>query len=75
MNSVLSGFDIVGVAPEATLYAYKALDCEGHGGSDNMIAAMLQAQIDGVDIVSMSIGLGAQSFSGEIDPVAAVTKK
>lgn len=75
MNSVPGSFDIVGVAPEATLYAYKALDCNGHGGSDNILAAMLKAQEDGVSIVSMSLGVGAQSFNGDIDPLAAVTKK
>lgn len=76
MNSVSPGFDIVGVAPEATLYMYKALDCLGQGGSDQMLAAMLQAQIDGVHLVSMSVGLGPQSIAGDtVDPIADVTKK
>lgn len=75
MESVTGGFDIVGVAPEASLYIYKALDCNGHGGSDTILAAMLKAQQDGVHLVSMSLSIGTQSFSGAVDPLAAVTKQ
>ncbi|TVY62915.1 Minor extracellular protease vpr, partial [Lachnellula suecica] len=75
MNSVPGGFDIVGVAPEATIYMYKALDCSGHSVGDTIISAMTQAYEDKVDIVSMSIGSGPQSFSGAIDPLAYVTKQ
>ena len=74
MDSVSGGFDIVGVAPEATIYMYRAFDCTGHGGSDTIIAAMSKAQEDGVDIVSMSLGIGPQPSDGEIDPVAAITQ-
>ena len=75
MESVPGSFDIVGVAPEASLYIYRALDCKGHGGSDSILAAMLKAQQDGVHLVSMSLGIGSQSFNGAVDPLAIVTKQ
>ncbi|TVY93472.1 Minor extracellular protease [Lachnellula willkommii] len=75
MDSVPGGFDIVGVAPEATIYMYKALDCAGHSVGDTIISALSQAYEDKVDIVSMSIGAGTQSFSGAVDPLADITKK
>lgn len=73
MEPVDGQFDITGVAPEASIYMYKALDCSGHGGSDNIAAAMLTAQQDGVDIVSMSLGTGAQPFDDEVDPLATIS--
>jgi len=75
MDSIPGSFDIVGVAPEATIWMYKAFDCTGQAGSDTILAAMLKAQQDGVDIVSMSLGIGPQSFNGDVDPLADVTKK
>lgn len=75
MDSVPDGFDVVGVAPEATMYMYKALDCSGHSVGDTIVSAMLQAYDDKVDIVSMSIGAGPQSFNGDPDPLADITKK
>jgi len=73
MEPVEGQFNITGVAPEATIYMYKALDCNGQGGSDSIVAAMLKAMEDGVDIVSMSIGTGAQSFLGAVDPLTDVS--
>lgn len=75
MDSVPGSFDIVGVAPEASIYMYKALDCDGHSVGDTIMSAMSQAFEDKVDILSMSIGAGPQSFSGVIDPLADITKK
>lgn len=75
MDSVPGGFDIVGVAPEASIYMYKALDCDGHSVGDTIISALSQAYDDKVDIVSMSIGAGTQSFSGAVDPLADIIKK
>ncbi|TVY44593.1 Minor extracellular protease [Lachnellula occidentalis] len=75
MDSVPGGFDIVGVAPEATIYMYKALDCAGRSVGDTVISALSQAYEDKVDIVSMSIGTGPQSYSGAVDPLADIIKK
>ncbi|KAE8443393.1 hypothetical protein EG329_001952 [Mollisiaceae sp. DMI_Dod_QoI] len=74
MDSVPGGFDIVGVAPEASIFMYRVFDCSGHAGSDTIIAAMSKAYDDGVDLVSMSLGIGPASFSGALDPLAAVTR-
>ncbi|PVH74102.1 subtilisin-like protein [Cadophora sp. DSE1049] len=74
MEPVPGGFDITGVAPEASLYAYRVFDCSGSAGSDTILAAMLKAYDDGVDMVSMSLSVGAASFSGAVNPLAAVTK-
>ncbi|CZR60325.1 related to subtilisin-like serine protease [Phialocephala subalpina] len=74
MDSVQDGFDIVGVAPEASIFMYRVFDCAGHAGSDTIMAAMSKAADDGVDLVSMSLGIGLASFSGALDPLAAVTQ-
>lgn len=53
------GFGLVGVAPEATIAAYRVFGCN-NGGTTNdvIIAAMLRAVQDGADVVSMSFGGG-----------------
>jgi subtilisin family serine protease len=45
-----------GVAPGATIYAYKALGSDGSGSYEDIIAAIDQAVADGVDVISMSLG-------------------
>lgn len=45
-----------GVAPEAHIYAYRALGPGGVGSSIHIIAAMEQAIKDGVDIINLSLG-------------------
>ncbi|EHK46944.1 hypothetical protein TRIATDRAFT_91009 [Trichoderma atroviride IMI 206040] len=54
------GFGLVGVAPEATIAAYRIFGCsEGSSTTtDVIIAAMLRAVQDGADVVSMSLGGG-----------------
>jgi minor extracellular serine protease Vpr len=47
---------VTGVAPEATLYAYRVFGCVGSTDSDIMAAAMERAADDGVQVVNMSIG-------------------
>ncbi|EGR46959.1 uncharacterized protein TRIREDRAFT_109276 [Trichoderma reesei QM6a] len=67
------GFGLVGVAPEATLAAYRVFGCEGGATNDILIAAMIQAWRDGADIVSMSLGLW-QAWE-EINPFEDVVDK
>ena len=55
---------ISGIAPHANLIAYDACIESGCRNSD-IIAAVNQAIIDGVDILNESIGLGGDTFSGE----------
>ena len=47
---------VVGVAPEASLYAYKVLDASGSGVYSDIIAALEQAVEDGMDVANMSLG-------------------
>lgn len=55
---------VKGVAPDASLYAYKALDEEGHGPSSDVITAIERATDpdsdpatdDAVDVINLSLG-------------------
>ncbi|RFU36322.1 hypothetical protein B7463_g117, partial [Scytalidium lignicola] len=76
MDSVRGGFDIVGVAPEASIYMYRVLDCDASGGgSDVVISALAKAYEDGVDLVSMSLGFGIPTIDGAPDPIASIVAK
>lgn len=48
--------DVQGVAPDASLYAYRALGPGGTGMSIQVIAAMEEALKDGMDIMNLSLG-------------------
>lgn len=48
--------NIKGVAPDAEIYAYRALGPGGSGSSIQVIAAMEKALKDGVDIMNLSLG-------------------
>ncbi|KAF6844225.1 subtilisin-like protease [Colletotrichum musicola] len=50
------GFGISGVAPDATLYAYRVLGCTGGVTDDILMQGFERAANDGVDLISMSIG-------------------
>jgi subtilisin family serine protease len=45
-----------GVAPEASIYAYRVFGCEGSATDAIVVAALDQALEDGVDVVNMSLG-------------------
>lgn len=47
---------VKGVAPDAEIYAYRALGPGGSGSSIQVIAAMEKALKDGVDIMNLSLG-------------------
>lgn len=66
-------FSISGVAPEASLYMYRTFDCANAGGSDTIMAGMLKAQGDGVDIISMSLAVGTE-WPSTPDPLASVVQ-
>lgn len=51
-----NGIGVVGVAPEANLYALKALDSSGSGYTSDIIAAINWARNNGIQIISMSLG-------------------
>ncbi|EOO02483.1 putative thermostable alkaline protease protein [Phaeoacremonium minimum UCRPA7] len=52
---------LVGVAPEASIGMYRVLGCSGGVGTDVLVAGMVRAADDGVDVISISIG-GAIDF-------------
>lgn len=47
-----------GVAPDATLYAYKVLDKDGVGWDFQIIAAIEQAVVEQMHVINMSLGGG-----------------
>lgn len=52
---------VIGVAPEAFIYAYRVLDANGNGSYDNIVAAIQRAIDEKMQIVSMSLGGGSYS--------------
>ena len=54
---IASGNGILkGVAPDAKIYAYKVLDEQGSGSSALVILGIEKAVLDGVDVISLSLG-------------------
>jgi len=51
---------VKGVAPDATLGAYRVFGCNGSTTADIMIAAMERALADGMQVLNMSIGSSFQ---------------
>lgn len=69
-----NGLGIVGVAPDADLYAYKVFNSSGKGSYSDVIAALSQAISDGVQVVNMSLGSEqdpGQAFRDACDNAAA----
>ncbi|EHL03842.1 putative Major intracellular serine protease [Glarea lozoyensis 74030] len=52
MESGSRGFDIEGVAPEATIFMYRVTGCGSGGSTDALIKVFTKAFEDGVDIVT-----------------------
>ncbi|KAF9316924.1 hypothetical protein BG003_001412 [Podila horticola] len=46
----------IGVAPQATLGAYRIFNCKGATGNDVLVKAMIRAVDDGMDVINMSLG-------------------
>jgi Subtilase family len=60
-----TGFGMTGVAPEASLYMYKIFSCVSEStNTDVIMAAMIKAASDGVDVISMSLG-GSAPFQND----------
>lgn len=52
---------VVGVAPEAKLYAVKVLDDDGTGSSTDVAAGIEWAVNQGIDVGNLSLGIGVDS--------------
>lgn len=61
---IIAGNDsnLLGVAPNATLFSYKIFGCGGGTTEDVLMSALQLAFEDGVDIITASVGLGGQGF-------------
>ncbi|POS80304.1 serine endopeptidase [Diaporthe helianthi] len=57
ISALPNEFGFIGAAPGARLGAYRAMDCNGYGTEETIVAAMLRAFEDGHDIMTMSVGL------------------
>jgi minor extracellular serine protease Vpr len=62
---------VTGVAPGATLYAYRVFGCNGSTSSDVMADAMERAAADHVNVLNMSIGAALVNFPNYPTAVAA----
>ncbi|MFD0865878.1 S8 family serine peptidase, partial [Tessaracoccus lubricantis] len=54
---------VTGVAPEATLGAYRVFGCDGGTETDVILAAMERAQADGMDVVNLSLGASFEAWA------------
>lgn len=74
---ILAGHDrvkgFVGVAPNATILAYRVLDCYADGSEDDMMAGWLKAKEDGAQIITSSTGLQGQNWAQS--PLAMVAAR
>ncbi|KAJ3409063.1 hypothetical protein HDV05_004595 [Chytridiales sp. JEL 0842] len=59
-----------GVAPEATLGAYRVFGCSGGTGTDIMASAIYMAAKDGCDVMNLSIG-GGPNYAEDVSGLAA----
>jgi subtilisin family serine protease len=67
-----NGFGVIGVAPEATLYAVKVLDANGSGSWSTVANGIVWATQNNMDVINMS--LGGTSFSQAVaDAVKAAS--
>ena len=64
---------VVGVAPQIDLYGVKVLDANGSGTFDDVIAGMLWAVTNKMEVASMSLGAG-QGNQALADAVEAMRK-
>ncbi len=59
----VNGIAVAGVAPQASIYAYKVLNSRGSGTISNIILGIQQAKADQVNVISMSLGSTSYSQS------------
>ncbi|MDD9208193.1 S8 family serine peptidase [Georgenia sp. 10Sc9-8] len=64
---------VTGVAPGATLGAYRVFGCSGSADSDVILAAMERAAADGMDVINMSLGQAFMSWPDYPTATAADT--
>lgn len=72
---IVAGYsqEFMGVAPNATILAYKVFSCGGNPTDDILIAAFEKAYFDGADIITCSIGSAGTGFL--TDPTAMLASR
>jgi subtilisin family serine protease len=70
-NGDLDTGGALGVAPEVTFGAYRVFGCEGSTDTDTIMKALTKAQVDGMDVVNLSLGSTFDSWPSYPDAVAA----
>ncbi|KAK2595506.1 hypothetical protein QQS21_006781 [Conoideocrella luteorostrata] len=63
----------IGAAPNATLMAYRVLDCNGDGTEDSLIAGWLRAEKDGAQIIITSSGFQGENWAQR--PLAMIASR
>jgi len=61
-----TGVGYIGVAPEADLYACKVLDAKGSGSLTDVAAGVDWCRVNGIDVISMSLGIVDYACSGTL---------
>ncbi|KID84079.1 subtilisin-like serine protease PR1C [Metarhizium guizhouense ARSEF 977] len=75
LAGVVGGYDAgkyVGVAPNATLMAYRILDCKGKGSADSAMKGWEKAALDGAQIIVSAFGGETNSAQ---DPLATMVSR
>ncbi|KID82567.1 subtilisin-like serine protease PR1C [Metarhizium guizhouense ARSEF 977] len=74
---ILAGYNkadgFVGAAPNATIMAYRVLNCNAEGREDDMIAGWLKAKKDGAQIIVSSSGFQGENWAQR--PLAVVAAR
>ena len=62
---------VTGVAPDASILAYRVFGCNGSTGDDIILAALERAYNDGARVVNMSLGDAFNNFADSPDAAAS----
>jgi minor extracellular serine protease Vpr len=62
---------VTGVAPDASILAYRVFGCNGSTGDDVIIAALERAYNDGARVLNMSLGDAFNNFASSPDAMAS----
>ncbi|KAF7321905.1 Subtilisin-like protease [Mycena kentingensis (nom. inval.)] len=66
-----NSFNIIGVAPKASLSAYRIFGCTGFTGDDLIVAALIRAYNEKQDVITLSLGGASGWTEGTASVVAS----
>lgn len=70
LGADLNSLNFTGVAPQASIAAYRVFGCSGNSQNDIVMQAMIRAYKEGADVINMSLG-NANGWSGTAESVLA----